>query len=98
MHAHSKPTTGRKLKTLESSGPSEKPPQQSVRIYKPDELDHNTLATRTKAVLDKIAFHWQLEIGAAALCGEDVIVDVGTGCGKTLAFSIPLVLNKQMLL
>jgi ATP-dependent helicase YprA (DUF1998 family) len=67
---------------------------QSVRIYKPDELNHNTLATRTKAVLDKIAFHWQLEIGAAALCGEDVIVDVGTGCGKTLAFSIPLVLNE----
>jgi len=37
-------------------------------------------------VLDKIAFHWQLEIRAADLCGEDVIVDVGTGCGKTLAF------------
>ena len=45
-------------------------------------------------MLDNIVFHWQLEIRAAALCGEDAIVDVGTGCEKTLTFSIPLVLNK----
>ena len=41
-----------------------------------------------------MAFAWQLETGAAVLCGEDVIVDVGTGSGKTLSFSIPLVLHE----
>lgn len=65
-----------------------------MRIYKPDELNRETLAARTKAVLNKVAFAWQIEIGAAILCGKDVIVDVGTGSGKSLSFSIPLVLHE----
>ena len=69
------------------------PLQTSVRIYKPEELDHKHLTTRVKEVLGKVAFAWQIEIGAAALCGEDVIVDVGTGCGKSLPFSIPILLH-----
>ena len=69
------------------------PLQTSVRIYKPEELDHKHLTTRVKEVLGKVAFAWQIEIGAAALCGEDVIVDVGTGCGKSLLFFIPLLLR-----
>ena len=68
--------------------------QSRVRIYKPEEIDLENLAARTKLVLDQVAYGWQLEIGAAALCGDDVIVDVGTGSGKTLSFSIPLVLNE----
>ena len=70
------------------------PLQTSVQIYKPEELDHEGLATRTKTILGKVAFAWQLEIGAVAMCGEDVIVDVGTGCGKSLGFSIPLFLHE----
>lgn len=68
--------------------------QESVRIYKPEDIDCKGLAAQTKTVLDKVAFAWQIEIGAAVLCGEDVIVDVGTGCGKSLGFSIPLVLHE----
>jgi ATP-dependent helicase YprA (DUF1998 family) len=68
--------------------------QSRVCIYKPEEIDLENLAARTKLVLDQVAYGWQLEIGAAALCGDDVIVDVGTGSGKTLSFSIPLVLNE----
>lgn len=74
--------------------PSAKSLQESVRIYKPEDINHENLAARTKIILDKVAFAWQLEIGAAAMCGEDVIVDVGTGCGKSLSFSIPLVLHE----
>ena len=85
------PTHSRQqLNSQETSPP---PLQSAVRIYKPEDLDINILATRTKEVLEKVAYGWQIEIGAAALCGEDVIVDVGTGSGKTLAFSIPLVLH-----
>ena len=69
------------------------PLQMSVQIYKPEELDHKHLTTRVKEVLGKVAFAWQIEIGAADLCGEDVIVDVGTGCGKSLLFFIPLLLR-----
>jgi superfamily II DNA helicase RecQ len=68
--------------------------QKSVRIYKKEELDYEALTARTKAILGQVAFGWQMEIGAAALCGEDIIVDVGTGCGKSLPFSIPLVLHE----
>jgi len=57
-------------------------------------LDYEALAAHTEAILGHVAFGWQMEIRAAALCGEDVIVDVGTGCGKSLPFSIPLVLHE----
>ena len=68
-------------------------PLQTSVIYKPEELDHKHLTTRVKEVLGKVTFAWQIEIGAADLCGEDVIVDVGTGCGKSLLFSTPLLLR-----
>ena len=76
---------------LEPVGNSATSLQKSVRMYKKEELDQDALAARTKAIFGQDAFGWQLEIGAAVLCGEDVIVDVGTGCGKSLPFSIPLV-------
>ncbi|KAJ7829287.1 P-loop containing nucleoside triphosphate hydrolase protein, partial [Mycena olivaceomarginata] len=40
-------------------------------------------------------FKYQLEIAAAVLQGEDVIIDVGTGCGKTLCFTLPLLLSVE---
>jgi ATP-dependent helicase YprA (DUF1998 family) len=74
--------------------PPKKPLQKSVRIYEAEELNFETLAARTKFVLKQVAFSWQLEIGAAVLCGEDIIVDVGTGGGKSVAFSTPLILHE----
>ena len=98
MNISSKPGRTKKKTTSgkdnEPSGDPSKHLQKSVRIYKPDELDHDGLAAQTKTVLRKVAFAWQIEIGAAALCGKDVIVDAGTGCGKSLGFSIPLVLHE----
>jgi superfamily II DNA helicase RecQ len=38
---------------------------------------------------------WQLDASQAILCGQDVIVDVGTGSGKTLCFSLPLLLDEH---
>lgn len=66
-----------------------------VHIYNHEDIDLAHLAARTKDMLSQTAFAWQLEIGAAVLCGEDVIVDVGTGSGKTLSFSIPLLLHES---
>jgi hypothetical protein len=98
MSVHSKPAQAKRntvyQKDAEPSEPPTRPLQSSVRIYKPEELNHDDLAAQTKTILGKVAFAWQLEIGAFAMCGEDIIVDVGTGCSKTLAFSIPLVLHE----
>jgi len=98
MNVLSKPTQSKENATtgkdMEPSGNPTKPLQKTVRIYKPEEVDHGALSARAKSVLGKVAFSWQLEIGAAVLCGEDVIVDVGTGSGKSLGFSVPLVLHE----
>ncbi len=39
-------------------------------------------------------FKFQLDVAEAVLCGEDVIVDIPTGGGKTLCFTLALALNK----
>jgi superfamily II DNA helicase RecQ len=61
-----------------------------IHIYKEGEINLDELVTRAQAILQKKPFFWQLEIAEAVLRGEDVIVDVGTGSGKTLCFALPL--------
>lgn len=63
-----------------------------VKRYKEEEVNLNQLAALSEAVLEKKPFRWQLEAAASVLCGEDAVVDVGTGSGKTLCFSLPLLL------
>ena len=43
----------------------------------------------------KVTSTCELDTALAILCGEDVIVDVGTGSGKTLCFSLPLLLDEK---
>jgi superfamily II DNA helicase RecQ len=74
--------------------PSKKHLQKSVWIYKHEELNLKTLAACTKFVLKQLVFPWQLEVGTAVLCEKDIIVDVGTGGGKSVGFSTPLVLHE----
>lgn len=62
-------------------------------IYEPEKLDTKKLATRTLEVLGRVPFEWQMDAAAAILCGKDVVLDVGTACGKSLCFSMPLVMN-----
>jgi len=70
------------------------PVQSRVRIYKAGELNPEHLATLSSVILGLKPFEWQLEIAEAVLCGEDVIVNVGTGSGKTLCFTLPLLLHE----
>ena len=65
-----------------------------LRIYKPGEIDLDVLAARAESILHKKPFAWQLEIADAILQGNDVIVDIGTGSGKTLCFALPLLKDK----
>lgn len=66
-----------------------------VRKYKPEDVDLNVLAEKASQIYGKQPFKWQLDTALAILCGEDVIVDVGTGSGKTLCFSLPLLLDEK---
>jgi len=70
------------------------PVQSRVHKYKPEEIKLEDLAARALVILGLKPFQWQLEIAAAVLCGEDVIIDVGTGSGKTLCFALPLLLHE----
>jgi len=69
------------------------PIQSKCRRYKPAEVNLDHIAAKVFLILHKKPFLWQLEIAKAVLCGEDVIIDVGTGSGKTLCFSLPLMLH-----
>jgi superfamily II DNA helicase RecQ len=66
-----------------------------VRQYKLTDVDVEKLAAQAQEVFGYKPFDWQLEIAAAILCGEDVIVDVGTGNGKSLCFALPLLINES---
>ncbi|KAJ7054577.1 hypothetical protein C8F01DRAFT_934789, partial [Mycena amicta] len=53
------------------------------------------LTKLSEQVLGKSPFKWQLDAAVAILCGENLILDVGTGCGKSLCFVLPLLLDEN---
>ena len=55
----------------------------------------DNLVEASKNVLEKDPFNWQLASVLGVLAGDDVVVDVGTGNGKSLVFQLPLLLNKS---
>ena len=71
------------------------PTLSKVKQYTPEELDSALVSDKCFEKLGKRPFRWQLESALAILCGKDVVLDVGTGSGKTLCFSLPLVLNDR---
>lgn len=70
------------------------PLQSKVKIYTEAEVNLAALAQKAEDVLGKRPFQWQLDAALAILCGKDVIINVGTGCGKTLCFSLALLLSE----
>lgn len=87
------PSRNKKKSKATLPDPLEKDLPNRVHTYERGGVNREILATRAKSVLDKIAFGWQLDVAESILCGEDVIVDVGTGNGKTLCFQLPLLLH-----
>ena len=53
-----------------------------VHKYNPGEVDLDELSIKAEAIFNKKPFQWQLTISKVVLQGEDIIVDVGTGCGQ----------------
>jgi len=74
--------------------PPQCPPlQPKVHKYKPDEINLADLTSHAETILGVKPYVFQLEIAAAVLRGEDVILDVGTGSGKSLCFALPFLLH-----
>ncbi|KAJ7796711.1 P-loop containing nucleoside triphosphate hydrolase protein [Mycena olivaceomarginata] len=82
-------------KVLKPSVTDPGPPKvyKPVRKYKSDEISLDHLVARAGEVLSTKPFLFQLEAAAAVLRGEDEIIDVGIGCGKTMCFTLPLLLD-----
>ena len=66
-----------------------------VQNYIPGEVDLDELSAKAEALLHQKPFEWQLTAANVILQGEDIIVDVGTGSGKTLVFSLPLLKDEH---
>lgn len=64
-----------------------------VHIYTEDELEDLDLSARCQSLLGKTPFAWQLDVATHLLLGDDVVLDVGTGNGKSLTFALPLLAN-----
>jgi len=59
------------------------------------QTDRSFLAQRSVEVFGKNPFDWQLDACVSILCGQDVILDVGTGNGKTLVFGLRLLTDPK---
>ena len=62
-------------------------------FYKPGEVNKPSLKSLVRQTFGCEPFDWQIATAIAVLEGRDVILDVGTGSGKTLDFSLASVLN-----
>ena len=66
-----------------------------VKIYKAAELDLLGLSDRSKIQLGKTPREFQTRFFSNVMQGRDVILDVGTGSGKSLCFDLPFLCNKE---
>ena len=67
--------------------------RRTVHKYTDNEISRTLLSELSKRILGRKPFEWHLDAAAALLRGEDLVLDVGTGSGKTLVFALPLLLS-----
>ncbi|KAJ7195842.1 P-loop containing nucleoside triphosphate hydrolase protein [Mycena pura] len=66
-----------------------------VKIYKPDELDLPALSLRARFELGKTPKPFQMAFFSNAMEGHDIILDVGTGSGKSMCYDLPVMPHKE---
>ena len=71
------------------------PTQSKCQRYASTEINLDIISNLSFEELGQRPFQWQLEATVAILTGNDLVLDVGTGCGKSLCFLLPLLLNKS---
>ncbi|KAJ7885541.1 hypothetical protein B0H14DRAFT_3431828 [Mycena olivaceomarginata] len=65
-----------------------KPLASKVKIYKEGELDIPAMVTSSRIRLGKTPHEFQKRFFANVMQGSDVILDIGTGSGKSLYFDL----------
>ncbi|KAF7292214.1 DEAD domain-containing protein [Mycena indigotica] len=66
-----------------------------LKRYTHDSVDVAELKNMAEEILGVTPFQWQLDAAVAILCGENLILDVGTGCGKSLCFILALLFDQR---
>jgi ATP-dependent helicase YprA (DUF1998 family) len=72
-----------------------KPLASKVKIYKEGELDIPEMVTSSRIRLGKTPHEFQKRFFANVMQGSDVILDIGTGSGKSLCFDLPVLGNEK---
>ncbi|KAJ7346309.1 P-loop containing nucleoside triphosphate hydrolase protein [Mycena albidolilacea] len=72
-----------------------KPLASKVKIYKEGELDIPAMVTSSRIRLGKTPYEFQKRFFANVMQGSDVILDIGTGSGKSLCFDLPVLGNEK---
>ncbi|KAJ6622443.1 P-loop containing nucleoside triphosphate hydrolase protein [Mycena sp. CBHHK59/15] len=66
-----------------------------VRIYKPNEIDLASLSEKAQYQLGRTPHEFQTRFFSNVMQGKDIILDIGTGSGKSLCFDLPVLMNKE---
>ncbi|KAJ7178870.1 P-loop containing nucleoside triphosphate hydrolase protein [Mycena crocata] len=72
-----------------------KPLASKVRIYKADEVDLASLSQHSQLRLGRTPHEFQTRFFSNVMQGKDVILDIGTGSGKSLCFDLPVLMNDK---
>jgi ATP-dependent helicase YprA (DUF1998 family) len=72
-----------------------KPLSSKVRIYKPNEIDLASISEKARIHLGRTPHEFQTRFFSNVMQGKDVILDIGTGSGKSLCFDLPVLVNKK---
>ncbi|KAJ6590309.1 P-loop containing nucleoside triphosphate hydrolase protein [Mycena sp. CBHHK59/15] len=72
-----------------------KPLASKVKIYKEDEIDLPAIAEHSRLRLGKTPHEFQTRFFSNVMQGRDIILDIGTGSGKSLCFDLPVLSNEE---
>ncbi|KAJ6610953.1 P-loop containing nucleoside triphosphate hydrolase protein, partial [Mycena sp. CBHHK59/15] len=72
-----------------------KPLPSKVKIYKPEEVDIAAMVASSRFRLGKTPHEFQKQFFSNVMRGCDVVLDIGTGSGKSLCFDLPVLHNQE---
>src|ERR1700761_5601513 len=74
---------------------AQKPLPSKVKIFKHGEIDVPAMVSVARIRLGKAPHNFQKLFFANIMQGRDVILDIGTGSGKSLCFDLPVLQNAE---
>ncbi|KAJ6607057.1 P-loop containing nucleoside triphosphate hydrolase protein [Mycena sp. CBHHK59/15] len=72
-----------------------KPLASKVKIYKASEINIPAIIASSRVRLGKTLHEFQTGFFANVMQGRDIVLDIGTGSGKSLCFDLPVLSNSE---